>query len=174
PPAISPLSLPDALPICDRARRAGPRLLRRAHACRAGGRGGAARAAPAVRRRVRRARASLPGARDRRAAGHGRGLHDAGTPARIDRRRHRSAGRHRDRRFGPVTPRSRFIVANRLRHHVLEWGDAGQPSLLLLHGFLEHAHTWDLVAPHLATAGWHVVALDWRGHGDSDWIGDGG
>jgi pimeloyl-ACP methyl ester carboxylesterase len=30
------------------------------------------------------------------------------------------------------------------------------------------------VAPRLAGAGWHVLALDWRGHGDSDWIGSGG
>src|SRR5262245_7788865 len=172
----------------DRARDARCRLLRRAHARRPGGHGGSARATPAVRRRLRRARAALPGARDRRAAHHGRVLHDGGAPARIDRRRHRSAGRHRGRRFDPVTPRSRFIVANRLRHHVLEWREKGpqrpwplgkrlpsdRPSLLLLHGFLEHAHTWDLVAPHLAAAGWHVVALDWRGHGASDWIGDGG
>jgi len=72
-----------------------------------------------------------------------------------------------------VSPRSRFVVANRLRHHLLEWGDNG-PIVLLLHGFLEHAHTWDLVAPQLAAAGHHVFALDWRGHGDSDRGGAGG
>jgi pimeloyl-ACP methyl ester carboxylesterase len=76
-----------------------------------------------------------------------------------------------------VTPHSRVIVANRLRHHLLEWRpeDARPgPPLLLLHGFLEHAHTWDLVAPQLAAAGRHVLALDWRGHGDSEWVGPGG
>jgi pimeloyl-ACP methyl ester carboxylesterase len=72
-----------------------------------------------------------------------------------------------------MSPRDRFIIANRLRHHLLEWGDEG-PLVLLLHGFLEHAHAWDFVAPHLAAAGFHVLALDWRGHGDSDWIGAGG
>jgi len=46
--------------------------------------------------------------------------------------------------------------------------------VLLLHGFLEHAHTWDFVAPHLAAAGFRPVALDWRGHGDSEWVGTGG
>jgi pimeloyl-ACP methyl ester carboxylesterase len=46
--------------------------------------------------------------------------------------------------------------------------------VLLLHGFLEHAHAWDLVGPRLADAGFHVLALDWRGHGDSAWIGAGG
>lgn len=70
-------------------------------------------------------------------------------------------------------PRSRFLIANRLRHHLLEWGDDG-PVVLLLHGFLEHAHTWHLIAPAIAAAGYHVFALDWRGHGDSEWIGAGG
>ena len=46
--------------------------------------------------------------------------------------------------------------------------------MILLHGFLEHAHAWDFVAPRLADAGFHVLALDWRGHGDTDWIGAGG
>ncbi len=69
--------------------------------------------------------------------------------------------------------RDRFVTANRLRLHLLEWGEHG-PTVLLLHGFLEHAHAWDWVAPHLAAAGYHVLALDWRGHGDSEWIGAGG
>jgi pimeloyl-ACP methyl ester carboxylesterase len=70
-------------------------------------------------------------------------------------------------------PRDRVITANRLDLHLLEWGNAG-PVVLLLHGFLEHAHVWDWVAPQLADAGHHVFALDWRGHGDSQWIGAGG
>jgi pimeloyl-ACP methyl ester carboxylesterase len=70
-------------------------------------------------------------------------------------------------------PRSRHLTANRLRHHLLEWGGAG-PVVLLLHGFLEHAHAWDLVAPRIVAAGYRVYALDWRGHGDSEWIGAGG
>jgi pimeloyl-ACP methyl ester carboxylesterase len=73
----------------------------------------------------------------------------------------------------PDRPRSRFLVANRLTHHALEWSDRG-PVVLLLHGFLEHAHAWDFVAPHLAAAGFRPVALDWRGHGESEWVGQGG
>jgi len=72
-----------------------------------------------------------------------------------------------------IRPRDRFITANRLKLHLLEWG-AGAHVVLLLHGFLEHAHAWDWVAPRLAAAGYHVYALDWRGHGDSEWIGNGG
>jgi pimeloyl-ACP methyl ester carboxylesterase len=71
------------------------------------------------------------------------------------------------------SPRDRFVTANRLGLHLLEWGNDG-PVVLLLHGFLEHAHAWDWVAPRLAAAGHHVFALDWRGHGDSSWIGAGG
>ncbi len=74
-------------------------------------------------------------------------------------------------------PRDRFVEANRLRLHLLEWGEsasADAPPVLLVHGFQEHAHTWDFVAPRLAAAGYHVAALDWRGHGDSEWIGRGG
>jgi pimeloyl-ACP methyl ester carboxylesterase len=70
-------------------------------------------------------------------------------------------------------PRDRVIHANRLNLHLLEWGVAGE-VVVLLHGFLEHAHVWDWVAPHLAEAGYHVFALDWRGHGDSEWVGAGG
>jgi pimeloyl-ACP methyl ester carboxylesterase len=66
-----------------------------------------------------------------------------------------------------------FTTANRLRLHLLEWGESG-PVVLLLHGFLEHAHAWDWVAPRLAEEGFHVFALDWRGHGDSEWVGAGG
>jgi len=67
----------------------------------------------------------------------------------------------------------RLLTANRLTHHLLTWGDQG-PIVLLLHGFLEHAHAWDWVAPRLAGAGYRVFALDWRGHGDSEWVGAGG
>ncbi|HSP96146.1 MAG TPA: alpha/beta hydrolase [Candidatus Dormibacteraeota bacterium] len=69
--------------------------------------------------------------------------------------------------------RSLHLTANRLTHHLLEWG-SGARVVLLLHGFLEHAHVWELVAPRLAEAGLHVYALDWRGHGDSQWVGAGG
>lgn len=69
--------------------------------------------------------------------------------------------------------RSLHVTANRLRHHLLEWGE-GERVVLLLHGFLEHAHVWELIGPRLAAAGLHVYALDWRGHGDSEWIGAGG
>jgi pimeloyl-ACP methyl ester carboxylesterase len=43
---------------------------------------------------------------------------------------------------------------------------------LLLHGFAQTAHAWDLVALGLADR-FHIISLDQRGHGDSDWSSDG-
>lgn len=75
-----------------------------------------------------------------------------------------------------ATPRSRRIaLPTGLSYHVLEWGaDApGDTTVLLVHGFLDLAWTWDEVAARLARR-FHVIAPDLRGHGDSDWIGRGG
>ncbi|MBI3326478.1 MAG: alpha/beta hydrolase [Nitrospinae bacterium] len=44
--------------------------------------------------------------------------------------------------------------------------------MLLLHGFSSHAHYWDTFARAMGDA-FHVLALDQRGHGDSDWAKDG-
>src|SRR5581483_11833259 len=52
--------------------------------------------------------------------------------------------------------------------HYLDWGNNTAQPMLLLHGFTSHAHSWDTFAAALAPA-FHIVALDQRGHGDSDW-----
>jgi pimeloyl-ACP methyl ester carboxylesterase len=57
---------------------------------------------------------------------------------------------------------------------VLEWDAperATDTTFVLVHGFLDLAYGWHEVATRL---GAHVIAPDLRGHGDSDWIGDGG
>jgi pimeloyl-ACP methyl ester carboxylesterase len=58
---------------------------------------------------------------------------------------------------------------NGVRMHALEAGfaPAGQPLLLLLHGFPELAYSWRKVMLPLAEAGFHVVAPDQRGYGRS-------
>jgi len=53
------------------------------------------------------------------------------------------------------------------------WGQPGQPPVLLLHGGGQTRHAWAGTARALADAGWYSVALDLRGHGDSDWCPDG-
>ncbi|MET0842627.1 MAG: alpha/beta fold hydrolase [Mycetocola sp.] len=50
-------------------------------------------------------------------------------------------------------------------------GDPARPALVLLHGLGEGAASWADVAPRLASR-FHVVNIDLRGHGASDWPGD--
>jgi pimeloyl-ACP methyl ester carboxylesterase len=72
----------------------------------------------------------------------------------------------------PAIPyRSCNIVLRRQRFHYLEWGDRDAPPIVLLHGGHQSAHSWDLVSLHLASR-YHVLALDQRGHGDSEWARD--
>ena len=59
-----------------------------------------------------------------------------------------------------------------LNFHYLDWGAAGKPPFVLLHGGAQTAHSWDDFAPVVRTD-YHVYALDQRGHGDSDWAPDG-
>lgn len=63
---------------------------------------------------------------------------------------------------------SRHTVLRGMRFHFTEWGEPGRPQVLLLHGGNQSSHSWDLVSLHLADR-YHVVALDQRGHGDSEW-----
>ncbi|HVN02725.1 MAG TPA: alpha/beta hydrolase [Caulobacteraceae bacterium] len=65
---------------------------------------------------------------------------------------------------GGVSSR-RIEGVNGLSLHLLEAGEPGRPTLVLLHGFPELAWSWRKVAPALAQAGYHVVAPDQRGYG---------
>jgi non-heme chloroperoxidase len=71
-----------------------------------------------------------------------------------------------------TTPSDRVAQVGGLDLHYLDWGTAGRPPLVCLHGITQTAHSWDEVAPVLARAH-HVRALDQRGHGDSSWAPDG-
>jgi pimeloyl-ACP methyl ester carboxylesterase len=51
--------------------------------------------------------------------------------------------------------------------HVLLRGERTAPTLVLLHGAGANAHWWDHLAPELARR-FRTAALDFRGHGDSD------
>jgi pimeloyl-ACP methyl ester carboxylesterase len=53
------------------------------------------------------------------------------------------------------------------------WGLPDDPPVVLLHGGGQTRHAWGGTAAALAADGWYALALDLRGHGDSDWAPDG-
>lgn len=53
------------------------------------------------------------------------------------------------------------------------WGDPCGPLVLLQHGGGQTRHAWKGTGEALGAAGYHAVAFDARGHGDSDWARDG-
>ena len=68
------------------------------------------------------------------------------------------------------TAKSRFVEARGLRHHLLEWGEPagdGTPPLVMLHGWMDVAASFQFVVDALAGER-HVLALDWRGFGGTD------
>ena len=58
------------------------------------------------------------------------------------------------------------------RFHYTEWGAPSAPAVIFLHGITGHARTWDDEARLLAGR-YRAIALDQRGHGDSDPAPDG-
>jgi pimeloyl-ACP methyl ester carboxylesterase len=52
-------------------------------------------------------------------------------------------------------------------------GDPDAPPVLLLHGGGQTRHAWGTTAETVASRGWRTVALDLRGHGDSEWAPNG-
>jgi esterase len=66
-----------------------------------------------------------------------------------------------------VLPSDHQLIIGNLRFHYLDWGGSGAP-IVLLHGGGLNAHTWDVVALMLRER-YRCIALDQRGHGDSEW-----
>ncbi len=64
-------------------------------------------------------------------------------------------------------PEDHHTIIGAMRLHYLDWGGAATP-ILFLHGGGINAHTWDCVAVMLRDR-FRCVALDQRGHGDSEW-----
>jgi pimeloyl-ACP methyl ester carboxylesterase len=52
-------------------------------------------------------------------------------------------------------------------------GDPAAPAVILTHGGGQTRHSWGGLMRELLTQGYHVINLDSRGHGDSDWSPDG-
>jgi pimeloyl-ACP methyl ester carboxylesterase len=60
----------------------------------------------------------------------------------------------------------RFIESNGIKLHVAELGEG--PLIVLCHGFPECWYSWRHQLPALANAGYHAVAPDQRGFGETD------
>ena len=71
-----------------------------------------------------------------------------------------------------VIPQDKTVTVDGLRLHYLDWGAEGKTRMVLLHGLRGHAHSWDDFAAAVCQDH-HVLALDQRGRGDSDWAKDG-
>ncbi len=67
-----------------------------------------------------------------------------------------------------VLPGDHDVVLRRMRFRYLDWGSAGKRPILFLHGGGLTAHTWDLTCLALRDD-YRCLALDQRGHGDSEW-----
>ena len=67
-----------------------------------------------------------------------------------------------------MEPISHYYYSHRLKLHFWDWGVDDKPTLILVHGGLDHARNWDWVARVLREH-FHVYALDLRGHGNSQW-----
>lgn len=65
------------------------------------------------------------------------------------------------------------LPGNGLRLAASAWGSPADPLVVLLHGGGQTRHAWGGAGASLAAAGFHAVALDMRGHGESDWAPDG-
>jgi pimeloyl-ACP methyl ester carboxylesterase len=70
-----------------------------------------------------------------------------------------------------VLPAERDAAVGDMRLRYLDWGNPGGRPILFLHGGALTAHTWDLCCLALRDD-FHCLALDQRGHGDSDWSPD--
>jgi pimeloyl-ACP methyl ester carboxylesterase len=74
-------------------------------------------------------------------------------------------------------PRHKLVDSLGLAIHYLEWGEPVGEPLVLVHGFLDQAHSWKFFVAELekrARRPLWIVAPDCRGHGDSGWVGAGG
>ena len=74
-------------------------------------------------------------------------------------------------------PQSHFVEVRGLKIHYLEWGKPNGEPLILIHGWRDHAQSWNYLVDALRDKTgrplW-IIAPDCRGHGDSGWVGAGG
>lgn len=62
-------------------------------------------------------------------------------------------------------PGGQFITIHNDRAYVEVAGPADGPAVVLIHGFGVSSYSWRYTMPALAKAGYHVIAVDWKGFG---------
>ena len=65
-------------------------------------------------------------------------------------------------------PIDKYITVGGLRLHYVDWGNPKANLMVLLHELGDCTRNWDIFA-NAMSSDYHVIALDHRGHGDSDW-----
>ena len=71
-----------------------------------------------------------------------------------------------------LQPKQRYFFHDGLKLHYWEWGDSRAETYVFVHGVRDQARSWDDFIQALVKRGvpiGHAVALDLRGHGDSEW-----
>lgn len=66
--------------------------------------------------------------------------------------------------------RLEFLPVRGLRYAVRHWGPADAPPVFFLHGWMDYSPTFQFLVEALQEE-WHVIAPDWRGYGDTEWLG---
>src|SRR6266545_2048592 len=67
-----------------------------------------------------------------------------------------------------IVPTSHFVLVNDLRLHYLDWGNETAPPVVCVHGYTGSAQGFSSIARRLRDR-FHVLAMDVRGHGESEW-----
>jgi pimeloyl-ACP methyl ester carboxylesterase len=65
-------------------------------------------------------------------------------------------------------PHSTFLTVNDLRLHYFDWGDAGAPPVVCVHGYTSSAEAFHAPARYFQDR-FHCIVPDVRGHGESAW-----
>jgi pimeloyl-ACP methyl ester carboxylesterase len=68
-----------------------------------------------------------------------------------------------------TAPAKRGFLEGSPRLHYLEWNPGGEHTLVLLHGNSANVWWWEPLAASMPER-YHMIAIDQRGHGDSEWV----
>jgi pimeloyl-ACP methyl ester carboxylesterase len=71
-----------------------------------------------------------------------------------------------------LEPKEHYFIHDGLRLHYWEWGDVREETLVFVHGIRDQGRSWEPFLAAMLAMGCpvkHAVALDLRGHGESEW-----